>query len=210
LKTKCLLSAPSAVSALAADSDDDLSGCRVREKSSAAADTWAAAGAEDGLREHDDFISPDRIEIRFRIGNLSTVSVSEPLRSDCGHRKLSSKITQLFIRDRLIWDLHYECRSGFCRYVSAREEIDVASRVVLDISEAGRCLRPIPTQGSCDSTRTGTSSEGLSCNRDEMNMETSASVAGLGCVKGTTLALVVEAGAGLFIYGIWLVLHYFR
>jgi hypothetical protein len=61
---------------------------------------------------------------------------------------------------------------------------------------------------SCDSTKTRRD-EGLLYSGDEMNMESAASMAGLGCVKGTTLALAAEACAALFFYGIWQLWHLF-
>ncbi len=43
--------------------------------------------------------------------------------------------------------------------------------------------------------------------KSETEMESSASAAGLGCVRGTTLALASEAVAALGIYAIWCLLR---
>lgn len=41
----------------------------------------------------------------------------------------------------------------------------------------------------------------------EKEMGTSASEMGLGCVRGTTLALAAEAAAALVIYAVWQLFH---
>jgi hypothetical protein len=44
----------------------------------------------------------------------------------------------------------------------------------------------------------------------EMDSASRASAAGLGCVRGTSFALLIEAGAALLVYGILQVWHLFR
>jgi hypothetical protein len=46
--------------------------------------------------------------------------------------------------------------------------------------------------------------------RTEMDMASRASAAGLGCIRGTTFALLFEAGAALLIYGICELRHLLR
>jgi len=43
-----------------------------------------------------------------------------------------------------------------------------------------------------------------------MDTASKASAAGLGCVRGTTLALAAEAAAGAIVYAMWLVIHLAR
>lgn len=43
-----------------------------------------------------------------------------------------------------------------------------------------------------------------------IEMEIRASAEGIGCVRGTALALLFEAAAGVFIYGIWQLCHIVR
>ena len=40
-----------------------------------------------------------------------------------------------------------------------------------------------------------------------MDTASKASAAGLGCVRGTTLALAVEAAAGAMVYAMWVAIH---
>jgi hypothetical protein len=40
-----------------------------------------------------------------------------------------------------------------------------------------------------------------------MDKASKASAAGLGCVRGTTLALAAEAAAGAIVFAMWLVIH---
>jgi hypothetical protein len=63
----------------------------------------------------------------------------------------------------------------------------------------------IEITGFCDSSRTSTAEHLPS--KCVIEMESKASAAGLGCVRGTTIALVFEAVAGLFIYGFWELCH---
>ena len=46
--------------------------------------------------------------------------------------------------------------------------------------------------------------------RSEMDLASRYSAMGLGCVRGTTLALLFEAATVLVIYGIWQVCQLFR
>lgn len=80
---------------------------------------------------------------------------------------------------------------------------------VLQKQGAGSILVPIEIGSSCDSTRTAPTTERLSY-ESESEMESNASVAGLGCVKGTTLVLKAEAVVALGIYAIWQILHLVR
>lgn len=60
----------------------------------------------------------------------------------------------------------------------------------------------------CDSARTF-APESLPSN-GEMNRASRASAMGLGCVRGTTLALLFEGALGLVAYGVWELCHLVR
>ena len=66
----------------------------------------------------------------------------------------------------------------------------------------------IEIKGLCDSTRTFASEHIPS--RFEMDAASRASAMGLGCVRGTTLALLFEAATVLAIYGLWQLWHLLR
>ena len=66
----------------------------------------------------------------------------------------------------------------------------------------------IEIKGLCASTRTF--APGQLPSTCEMDAASRASAMGMGCVRGTTLALLFEAVTGLAIYGLWRVWHLLR
>ena len=94
---------------------------------------------------------------------------------------------------------------------------DHASRLMGDMkgsAMAGRVLSfprtsPLSTELEigpfCENSRSYVGKPLLSMSERVMDSRTAAE--GLGCIRGTALALLFEAATGLVIYGIWQVIH---
>jgi len=79
---------------------------------------------------------------------------------------------------------------------------------VLPATQRGSFQDVIDISQYCDFART--SAQDALPSKSGIKMETRASAEGIGCVRGTALALLFEAAAGLFIYGIWQLCHIVR
>ena len=76
---------------------------------------------------------------------------------------------------------------------------------VLSFPRTASVSRTLDIGPFCDSSTTSTR-ESLA-SRSGTTMESRASAMGLGCVRGTTLALSFEVAAGLVIYVAWRLIH---
>ncbi len=86
-----------------------------------------------------------------------------------------------------------------------RKEANVAGQV-LNHWEAGPNFVPRTIGASRESLKTVVASEDESFEHD-MAMESTIGAEGIGCVRGTTLAIAMEAAVAICLYAVWELVH---